>query len=85
MMPPNTSSTVIVFLISNSLFPQRKKTENKYLECSILNIDSTNKGFFLVSKVEREAMGSLMERENIESGRSEGAKKESRRRKGNVC
>ena len=50
MMPPNTGSTVIVFLISNSLFPQRKKTENKYLECSILNIDSANKGFFLSFK-----------------------------------
>ena len=34
MMPPNTGSTVIVFLISNSLFSQRKKTENKYIECS---------------------------------------------------
>ena len=47
MMPPNTGSTVIVFLILNSLFPQRKKTENKYIERSIFNIDSTNKGLFL--------------------------------------
>ena len=30
-------------------------------------------------------MDLLMERENIESGRSEGAQKESRSRKGNVC
>ena len=43
------------------------------------------KVFFLVSKVEREVMDLLMERENIESGRSKGAKEESRRRKGNVC
>ena len=49
MMPPNTGSTVIVFLILNSQFPQRKKTENKYIECSIFNIDSTNKGLFFSS------------------------------------
>ena len=79
MMPPNTGSTVIVFLISNSLFPQRKNRKPIYQMSTPLT-----KVFFLVSKIEREVMDLSMEREGIASGRLKGAKKESRCFKGNV-
>ena len=79
MMPPNTGSTVIVFLILNSQFPQRKKQKTNIQNVLYLISTPLTKVFFLVPQIGQEAM--VLEQEHIES---EEAEEESRRFKGNV-
>ena len=75
---------MIVFLISNSLFPQRKKQKANMYNVLYLIATPLTKVFFLVSKIRRKAVGLPMERVNIESEGSEEAEEESRRFIGNV-
>ena len=56
---------MIVFLISNSLFPQRKKQKANMYNVLYLIATPLTKVFFLVSQIGQEVM--VLEQERIES------------------